>query len=69
MPLPIPPPSGLPIAGALENPSFWWNALLATVALAAVVLVGRVVLHVAWKLLLVVGTVSGAVYALAVATP
>ncbi|MFB6217861.1 MAG: hypothetical protein ABEH77_01590 [Halobacteriaceae archaeon] len=38
--------------------------LLAIVALAVIVLVGRIVLSVAWKLLLVAGVVVGAAYLL-----
>lgn len=45
------------------------NLLVAIVVLAAVVLVGRVLLSVAWKLLLVAGVVVGVLYALSLVVP
>ena len=45
------------------------NLLVAIAVLAVVVLVGRVLLSVAWKLLLVAGVVVGALYALSLLAP
>jgi len=50
----------IPLAGLLATPV--GKLLAGLVVLAAVVLVGRIVLSVAWKLLLVAIVVTGAVY-------
>jgi hypothetical protein len=53
----------LPLVGALGGVPLQ-NLLVAIVALAVIVLVGRFVLHVAWKLLVVAGVVVGLLYVL-----